>query len=80
MTVTSATQARKKGIESYLSGGEGVKWLQWELAEAGLLTENDIDGICGPGTVTAILAYQRSCKITADGLAGKTTRKNLSAA
>lgn len=56
VTVTSVTQARKKGIESYLSGGEGVKWLQWELA------------------------YQRSCKITADGLAGKTTRKNLSAA
>ena len=80
VTVTSVTQARKKGIESYLSGGEGVKWLQWELAEAGLLTENDIDGICGPGTVTAILAYQRSCKITADGLAGKTTRKYLSAA
>ncbi len=56
VTVTSVTQARKKGIESYLSGGEGVKWLQWELA------------------------YQRSCKITADGLAGKTTRKYLSAA
>lgn len=80
VTVTSATQARKKGIQSYLSRGEGVKWLQWELAEAGLLTENDIDGICGPGTVAAILAYQRSCKITADGLAGKTTRKYLSAA
>ena len=80
LTVTSATQARKKGIQSYLSQGEGVKWLQWELVEVGLLPEKEIDGICGPRTVTAILAYQRSCKITADGLAGKTTRKYLVAA
>lgn len=80
LTVTSALQARKKGIQSYLSRGEGVKWLQWELAEAGLLPEKEIDGICGPRTVTAILAYQRSCKITADGLAGRTTRKYLAAA
>ena len=47
--------------------------------EAGLLTEDDIDGICGPKTVAAILAYQKSCKITADGLAGQTTRKYLAA-
>ena len=80
VTVTSATQARKKEIKIYLSRGEGVKWLQWELSEAGLLKEKDIDGICGSRTVTAILAYQRSCKITADGLAGKSTRKCLKAA
>ena len=80
MTVTSPAQARKMGIKTYISRGDGVKWVQWELMEAGLLTEADIDGICGPRTVTAILAYQRSCKITADGLAGRTTRKYLSAA
>lgn len=79
VTVTSASQARKKGIKTYISRGEGVKWIQWELVEAGLLTEKDIDGICGSKTVAAIIKYQQSCKITADGLAGKTTRQYLAA-
>ena len=79
-TVTSPAQARKMGIKTYISRGEGVKWIQWELMEAGLLTEADIDGICGRKTVAAIIKYQQSCKITADGLAGKTTRKYLIAA
>ena len=78
--VTSVAQAKKKGIKNYISRGEGVKWIQWELMEAGLLTEADIDGICGPKTVVAIIAYQKSCKITADVLAGQTTRKYLAAA
>ena len=77
ITVTSQAQAKKKKITTYLYKGEGVKW---ELMEAGLLTEADIDGICGPKTVAAILEYQKSCKITADGLAGQTTRKYLAAA
>lgn len=80
MTVTSKAQARKKNIKVFLPTGEGVKWIQWELMEAGLLTEADIDGICGRKTVAAIIEYQQSCKITADGLAGKTTRKYLTAA
>lgn len=79
MTVTSKAQARKKNIKVFLSSGEDVKWVQWELMEAGLLTEAYIDGICGSKTVAAIIAYQKSCKITADGLAGKTTRKYLAA-
>lgn len=79
ITVTSAAQAKKKKIKVYLAKGDGVKWVQWELMEAGLLTEDDIDGICGPKTVAAILTYQKSCKITADGLAGQTTRKYLAA-
>ena len=80
LMVTSQAQAKKKKITTYVSTGEDVKWIQWELMEAGLLTEADIDGICGPKTVAAIIAYQKSCKITADGLAGKTTRKYLAAA
>lgn len=79
-TVTSPAQARKMDIKTYISRGDAVKWVQWELMEAGLLTEADIDGICGRKTVAAILKYQKSCKITADGLAGKTTRKYLVAA
>lgn len=80
MTVTSLAQARKMGIKTYISRGDGVKWVQWELMEAGLLAEEDIDGICGPMTVAAIIKYQESCKIPADGLAGKNTRKYLTAA
>lgn len=80
MTVTSPAQAKKKKITTYIYKGDGVKWIQWELMEAGLLAEEDIDGICGAKTVAAIIAYQKSCKITADGLAGKTTRKYLAAA
>lgn len=77
ITVTSPAQAKKKKITTYVSTGEDVKWIQWELMEAGLLTEDDIDGICGSKTVATILEYQKSCKITADGLAGQTTRKYL---
>lgn len=79
-TVTSPAQARKMDIKTYISRGDAVKWVQWELMEAGLLTEADIDGICGRKTVAAILKYQKSCKITADGLAGQTTRKYLAVA
>lgn len=79
-TVTSPAQAAKKKITTYISDGEEVKWVQWELMQAGLLTEKDIDGICRSKTVAAIIKYQKSCKITADGLAGKTTRKYLKAA
>lgn len=84
-TVTSKAQARKKGIKNYIDFGEGVKWIQWELKEAGYdlgttgPNKDGIDGECGTKTVKAILAYQKSCKITADGLAGRITRKNLKA-
>lgn len=79
VTVTSAAQAKKKGIKTYISRGDGVKWIQWELMEAGLLKEEGIDGICGGNTVAAIIKYQQSCKISADGLAGKNTRSYLKA-
>ena len=58
--------------------GEGVKWVQWELREAGF--DNDVDGICGTATVTDIKAFQQSSKITVDGKAGAVTRSALEAA
>lgn len=82
-TVTSNAQAKKKGIKTYICSGEGVKWIQWELVEAGYdlgtsgPNKDGIDGECGTKTVNAIIAFQQSCKITADGLAGKNTRKYL---
>jgi Putative peptidoglycan-binding domain-containing protein len=55
--------------------GEGVKWVQWELCEAGF--EIDIDGVCGTATVTAIKGFQQSCKIVVDGKVGAVTRQAL---
>lgn len=78
ITITSKAQAKKQGLKIFLSTGDGVRWVQWELVEAGY--DIKIDGICGKKTVAAIIDYQRSCKITADGLAGKNTRRYLSAA
>lgn len=83
VTVTSKAQAKKQGIKTYISSGESVKWVQWELKQAGYdlgtsgPNKDGIDGECGTKTVKAIIAYQQSCKITADGLAGKDTRKYL---
>lgn len=58
------------------SKGDAVKWVQWELVEAGFAIA--IDGDCGPKTDEAIRAFQASCKITVDGKVGQVTRKYLS--
>lgn len=57
------------------SRGEGVKWLQWELNQSGY--KLDIDGIFGSFTDQAVRKFQKSCKITIDGICGKVTRKKL---
>lgn len=69
--------------------GEDVKWVQWELREAGFdrrfvyngktYAAVEIDGDAGKITDAAIRAFQASCKITVDGKCGKTTRKYLKA-
>ncbi len=58
--------------------GEVVKWVQWELVEAGFNIE--IDGECGPATDKAIRAYQQSCKLVVDGKVGLVTRTAFKAA
>lgn len=78
VTVTSKAQALKMGCKTYITSGDGVRWIQFELVEAGY-TEVSIDGKCGPITVNAIIKFQKSCKIVADGLAGKGTRTKLKA-
>ena len=55
--------------------GEAVKWLQWELVEAGY--KLDIDGEFGPETERCLKEFQTSAKITADGVCGSLTRKKL---
>ena len=54
-----------------------VKWVQFELNEAGY--QIDIDGDFGPLTDTAVRSFQRSCKIEVDGIVGKITRQYLKA-
>lgn len=58
--------------------GDDVKWVQWELLEAGFNLV--IDGKCGPDTDKAIREFQQSCKIKIDGKVGQDTRKHLKAA
>ncbi len=55
--------------------GEGVRWLQWELKEAGYMVRTD--GIFGDETEEAVIAFQTSCELTPDGIADKTIRDYL---
>lgn len=69
------------------SKGTDVKWVQWELREAGYdrafvykgktYSAVKIDGDAGKITDAAIRSYQASCKIQVDGKVGKTTREYL---
>ena len=56
--------------------GEGVKWVQWELQEAGydLSKYGGIDGDFGSGTYLLVKKFQQSCKIAVDGIVGLNTR------
>ena len=79
--VTSKAHAKKKNIKNYISSGIGVKWVQWELKQAGYNDPNGntliIDGECGSKTLYAIKAFQKDHALTSDGLVGSATRKKL---
>ena len=72
---------------SYGSKGEGVCWVQYELIEAGFgsyfryngarFSGVKIDGQAGTITSNAIKAFQKSSKLTVDGVCGPATRKAL---
>lgn len=72
----------KKGMK-----GEGVRWLQWELNEAGyskpftyngkVYSKVKIDGDFGIITESALKLFQSSCKIRVDGICGDITKKYL---
>ena len=50
-------------------------WLQKALVNRGY--KISVDGIFGPGTKAAVVSYQKSRGLTADGLAGKDTHKKI---
>lgn len=76
------THLLQKGMK-----GNDVKWLQWELREAGFDRPFEykgkqygavlIDGDAGKITDAAIRAFQQSCKIEVDGKVGSVTRAFL---
>lgn len=59
-------------LSSFGSRGEEVRRIQKKLKELGFYT-GSVDGIYGAGTKNAVTAFQRSCGIKADGIAGPTT-------
>ena len=58
------------------SQGSEVRQLQTRLKELGYYT-GSVDGSYGQGTVNAVKAFQAANKLTADGIAGKTTQDTL---
>ena len=67
---TAPTKALAKG-----NRGEGVRWLQWALADRGYSVA--VDGSFGPATLAAVKAYQRDQGLAVDGSVGPATRKSL---
>ena len=57
--------------------GNDVKWLQWELAEVGILGTSDVDGVFGPKTKEAVKQYQANNGLLVDGIVGSATRYAL---
>ena len=60
------------GLVMYGNKGEGVKWVQWELRDAGIKV--DITGKFNNATLNGVKKYQKSCKITVDGKVGNATK------
>ena len=58
------------------SKGESVQALQARLQELGLYNKA-LDGIYGRGTAAAVKAFQKSCGLKADGVAGPKTLAKL---
>ncbi len=69
---TTPTKALKKGANN-----SNVAKMQAKLYAAGLLTEDDIDGIFGPKTKAALESFQKSALLTIDGIAGAQTLSTL---
>ena len=58
--------------------GEYVKWVQWYLVKLGYLSSlSDVDGSFGPGTNTAVVAFQKANNLDADGLVGPASREAM---
>ena len=66
------TGASTYALSRFGSTGSEVKSIQQKLKSLGFY-KGSVDGIYGTQTKNAVTAFQRSCGITADGIAGKQT-------
>ena len=57
------------------SSGNGVRWVQWHLNQAG--EKLKVDGYFGTLTKAAVLRFQKKQKLTQDGIVGVKTRAAL---
>ena len=65
-----------EALSKFGSKGEEVRKIQKKLKELGHYN-GAVDGIYGSATKKAVIAFQKSCGITADGIAGPKTLKYL---
>lgn len=71
----SQTASKEDAVETlskYGSTGEEVRKIQKKLKELGY-SVGSVDGIYGSRTKNAVIAFQKHCGITADGIAGPKT-------
>lgn len=77
--------AKNAAYKKRYGGGNGTKWIQWELSRLKLYS-GAIDGYFGPKTESAVKAFQKSHKdkngkqLVVDGSVGPLTRGALEAA
>lgn len=64
-------------LMSPLMQGGDVRRVQIKLRERGLIKNNDIDGIFGAATETAVKRFQQTAGLTADGIVGDSTFRRL---
>lgn len=74
-TVTPTPPAQK--IYGLNDRGDAVREIQTKLAAKGFLPAKEVDGIFGAKTKAAVQSFQRSQKLSADGLVGPNTRAKL---
>lgn len=66
-----------KYVKGNTMKGDDVKWVQWELREAGY--DIEIDGSFGPASDKALRAYQAQHGLVVDGKCGPATRACMQA-
>ena len=72
ITVFQISTESSMTLSSFGSRGEEVRKIQTKLKALGFYS-GSVDGIYGTATKKAVTAFQKSCGITADGVAGPTT-------
>ena len=71
-TKTQTSDTAIHALSKFGSQGEEVRRIQKKLKELGYYN-GAIDGVYGSATKKAVIAFQKNCGITADGIAGSKT-------